>query len=1309
MDKRTVIKIYNPKDFPFGPLSNNYVNFMVINGKQYGTVTNYILSNMMITPVYRISLQLSNIPGSKSQTNIEHRARTAIANAQARSGKILSRQEMQRIYEAIVRETEIEHMSIYQLYNYYLGLEHYNLVRKAVEKCYNSKLTQYPELSEILLKTDNQPIRYVSGNNILGTGPDGNGANLIGITLMQIRHNMVLQNKEKAQERNKYKYQRDLINTYLAYRILSNTQNLETYLHKSPSQIVKIYNRNNTPLSYDRDSVVQLVEYGYRGYLMVQNELADARRNLVQATPEDANSIKQQIEELEHELEGYKIASTVKRALLSENPVFLISFMTRERTENIKRNRNRIIVEMYTKYFVNKKYPNLSENDREQASKQLVYIAPSRRQYDAMTERIVSLYNKNELPQELTDNIRNVIDVENYSFEEVADEVKQQSEKTSSSEEEANPLKKLLAGDETSKKHYLIQLLQKYTGKSARHYKKYNVKQLDEKVAHYTRGQGSNDEPVKQPKKSAGHWEVWAGHPRPIKGIGRREKLAEYPERPLPTELEELINKYNKEHENQIKRTMISVRWVGKIKPESEEEEEEEKVKEDKVEHDYLKPHGDFIEIKPLQNEPDMEYFSPLYNQPLTIDNLVYPNCSIYITTMLLTHTGKTSNLERGTSVEMARKMLMVNNEFVSVGEAGSIYEQENIKTHKELLATYCNVALSAKFNNDVQLQELLLSTKNAELLWSEPNDMFLGAGTKEEPGENYVGRSLMNIRTRLSQRPPLIKYKMNINNIESFLLNEKFIHTWMRMRVSDMCNTVYKLKDYLEKVDNQIEDIDEKFVNNVLDVIYQPCSPLVSMSNNIQVPVPAWFVKIVENTCNGMKLVYSTDFTEQIKAIETKKMQATELYYYGVIKKTVEPVGKSIEEINQKHDQRMEVLKKQNLPVEAEEKRYRKELQTFEDMIVYGEAPKRVDNFGDKQREEWRREMQRIFNPALSAEEREEKLRKFNKNLLKEITKAGYDAKDLTDSQFDEKQKMLERHNKRREEFMIEIMKPVLSQTEIKDRLRDLQLKQEEEFKRHYNMITTKTAEEEQSYNDEIKRYNEQMLDLHRRKKSEYNNFLRTLETVSQIYWNKIVIMIYFLLQTGKQSMIDVKQAIIDIVQLNSAKTVCSQVISSDDEQNCIASAITNILIGIEKFKHQYADALPLGIPDIQLSVSIILDQSFKPDKSKKESSSSSSSTVEEEEVSDKYLDFEDEDFADENSQESFDENAITDVSFGMRGPKDNSEEIKALLQQISKNKIPNLKEVVAYFNESIKGIMADKTPYKVKQNRVNFFATLR
>ena len=56
-----IIEIYNPQDYPFGALSNNFYHPITINNKKYDTVTNYVLSELLITEYDKTLMRNSKI------------------------------------------------------------------------------------------------------------------------------------------------------------------------------------------------------------------------------------------------------------------------------------------------------------------------------------------------------------------------------------------------------------------------------------------------------------------------------------------------------------------------------------------------------------------------------------------------------------------------------------------------------------------------------------------------------------------------------------------------------------------------------------------------------------------------------------------------------------------------------------------------------------------------------------------------------------------------------------------------------------------------------------------------------------------------------------------------------------------------------------------------------------------------------------------------------------------------------------------------------------------------------------------------
>ena len=60
-----VIKIFDTKEKPFGPLSNNHKHFMKLDNKEWHTVTNYIYASILTTPMFinevRLTKNIKNV------------------------------------------------------------------------------------------------------------------------------------------------------------------------------------------------------------------------------------------------------------------------------------------------------------------------------------------------------------------------------------------------------------------------------------------------------------------------------------------------------------------------------------------------------------------------------------------------------------------------------------------------------------------------------------------------------------------------------------------------------------------------------------------------------------------------------------------------------------------------------------------------------------------------------------------------------------------------------------------------------------------------------------------------------------------------------------------------------------------------------------------------------------------------------------------------------------------------------------------------------------------------------------------------
>lgn len=163
------IDIYNPKELPFGSLSNNAVYLMNIEDEEYYTVTNYIYANLL---------------NSKDHFNVLKNINTK---------------------------------DIYKYFNTYEIEILTGIIVKSLRRAVDEKFKD-ERLKDILLATESYPIVYISDDPLLGQVKvqDKNhelikGKNLLGRFLMDIRDSILLKEGKK---------EKDLYNAYVAYTIL---------------------------------------------------------------------------------------------------------------------------------------------------------------------------------------------------------------------------------------------------------------------------------------------------------------------------------------------------------------------------------------------------------------------------------------------------------------------------------------------------------------------------------------------------------------------------------------------------------------------------------------------------------------------------------------------------------------------------------------------------------------------------------------------------------------------------------------------------------------------------------------------------------------------------------------------------------------------------------------------------------------------------------------------------------------------------------------------------------------------------------
>jgi predicted NAD-dependent protein-ADP-ribosyltransferase YbiA (DUF1768 family) len=214
------IKIFNPKDKPFGWLSNNYKHEMRIDRKSWKTVTNYIYASILQSPADKNIIRLTD-----------------------------NTKEVQELFIKFYQE-EIN-----------------NVIIRSIADALTVKF-ENEQLSTLLLSTGNSPIFYISNNPLLGTGAQNNGENLYGKQLMQIRH--LLNTAYKTKEKETAKAERDqlIYDTYLAeiglMKAIKSGNDLTQYINKSSAEIVNELGRDTlTQKAPKREYILDNVHRGY--------------------------------------------------------------------------------------------------------------------------------------------------------------------------------------------------------------------------------------------------------------------------------------------------------------------------------------------------------------------------------------------------------------------------------------------------------------------------------------------------------------------------------------------------------------------------------------------------------------------------------------------------------------------------------------------------------------------------------------------------------------------------------------------------------------------------------------------------------------------------------------------------------------------------------------------------------------------------------------------------------------------------------------------------------------------------------------
>lgn len=187
------IQIFNPKEGKYRMLSNNFISNTNIDGENWKSISNYIFAQALPSVMYRDK----------------------------------------------IKNADIE--KIHEEFKYYKNKSDEDVLSVALLEALKVKF-QNPKIMEILLNTGNSPIIYQSNNGFLGNGRDGNGKNMLGNYMVQIRNEVL---NEKNRQRKIDIQEESIYKVYLAKYVLQGLfdrdDSLERYLDLSFDEIINKY------------------------------------------------------------------------------------------------------------------------------------------------------------------------------------------------------------------------------------------------------------------------------------------------------------------------------------------------------------------------------------------------------------------------------------------------------------------------------------------------------------------------------------------------------------------------------------------------------------------------------------------------------------------------------------------------------------------------------------------------------------------------------------------------------------------------------------------------------------------------------------------------------------------------------------------------------------------------------------------------------------------------------------------------------------------------------------------------------------
>lgn len=1353
------IRLYSPQDIPFGRLSNNSYHPIIIDGKKYSTVTNYIFSCMVLNSSNKKLLQQAEITGGKgANKELLDAIDFLIGESKPESKKVATREEK---IMAFVKEYGNEKELYESLPDEEINREYENIKRKKTKR--RTVITREQKISALVNESrkDKREYEMMSDKEV-----DREYRKVKAKTdEMAVEEAFLEMATANTEERNAFE-KREAYKHYISRQVRKPFDSID--LKELKANMLQESRLNTSGIYKLLDSLIEnelyevlyrAVDDGFRELILgttKSNELKIPELSVFLVATENRpiifedgdrflgvgknkkgfNIVGKVLEQIRHNIKMRNVIEQRNRKRESKKKnVMSIYTAYMILNEEIVTNKNRLdeyigltteqIIEKYGLSNIASKLPSESAVMKLYSECNLNEIVMNEINTPNTLVNNVRKFNFRNLQSSLKEYKRELIfnsyleDIITKKFKDAIDkevEVRYRIEKLYNKDiaEEYKEESKEKIRDEIIQ-DIMINEKFKLPPSQLSAYKQrvidlFNLKMFSSKI---TDSINENIKLLNIPTDA----EVYEIENQEIK-VGEQEceleeKFEESSEKSVSEE-ENQIEKYLKQtlgHEKQPKseliRMLIDMRGGKKsdyedmsakelralINSEKSKEIQEEKEipREPKFQSGFVPPFGEPVIIyrDDRRNRHEYKAFSPeCYTGMIKIKNKYYPTIQHYILTSLIASAGLQRSEKgyekyhsKGIGIDEAREYIVLGNDlpdtdyrhYKNLQDISRAYENLDELTNHYISDLATVTALTKKFQ-DPELQNLLVATGKRIIEWDSPYKRYMNLtiGTDENRGGNYVGFAMMDIREKIKENFKTETRYTKIKDITRIAENDSIVKEWVIMRIKDMCGTVNKFQKYLKFVDDFDFDLEhdielKKLVNLILDTVYKPCRLTLSESENVEMPA---FVFDTIRNCKGMS---SKNF--DVKVVNSRG----NLVWKKEILDRISETAQKIKKLGDK----------------------------FYGLATTEHSKSESLEFEAKQRKDYDKFIDELMGYNITKEE---------KDKLLELAKKGKQRKEY-------------------KEFKAELVERGISREEKDKQIKLFKKSQIDDYNEFWGITPIERTEKEfdiaeQKYKNEVKELELELDAFLRNAETKQNHYLSISREIAELYWKRIAGILAFVVNDIAKNPIayNIRDVLIRAETFISRPVKCVKIVS-DKENNCIISALLNLLKSISRFKQEFSDNQALNTDDVILAGSIILNSAYKPLLAPAEAEEKEEREEEPEEKG--FLQFEEGELVQEEEPkdefekllEEMENDEKPEFAFHKKQRKSshhkhkfafddtdgkNSEAIRNHLLRIS-DKDENYDAIVAEMIKMTKTIKNADIPEKIKTARINFFANIK